>query len=219
MCSLALQWYLHIYGNIESLIHLYFSACWKVEVMASNFWQKRYTAEEAAMIISDVNDIFNKPPDEPHPNYDVRYRVPHKEVTSLDLSTSDSDNHSTDDENKYDFDLKALQDPDYVVVSSGSDDDVKDERKAQKKNVKSKQLFKKEVEYEKEEEEEKEVEDVKEGEEEKGENSDDVIEAGNKNDDELSIEEDADEVITEGEARDEERYIAVRGSKSSKRRD
>ena len=53
--------------------------------------------DEALSLISNVNEIFNMP----HPNYDERYRVPHKEVSTLNFSTlSSDDNQSSGDENK-----------------------------------------------------------------------------------------------------------------------
>ena len=84
--------------------------------------------DEALSLISNVNEIFNMP----HPNYDERYRVPHKEVSTLNFSTlSSDDNQSSDDENKYDFKVKSVQkldDPDYVpephcVILSDSEEE------------------------------------------------------------------------------------------------
>ena len=78
--------------------------------------------DKALSLICNVNEIFNMP----HPNYDERYRVPHKEVSTLNFSTL-----SSDDENKYDFKLKSVQkldDPDYVpephcVILSDSEEE------------------------------------------------------------------------------------------------
>ena len=99
--------------------------------------------DKALSLISYANEIFNLP----HPNYDERYRVLHKEVSTLNFSTlSSDDNQSSDDENKYDFKLKSAQkldDPDYVpephcvILSDSEEEHIEHVKKGKKKHRKS----------------------------------------------------------------------------------